>query len=242
MEFISDNQWIIILFPFFIIAIIGVVLGAKNIRREKDIRQKAQELGFFVRTQEPIKEITNIPVFFLLAPQNNHVQFRQIRNIIKGRISGLNFVIFDYLSKFSKGKINTVTVLALPLADEGVPDFRLAPMDKLFSIHKRVLEQAIKNQSQVDDGRGKQIEFTSEPVFSKNYLLYSSDEQTARKLFDGNVLRLLSKQSSKGWSIACENGWMNLSHNDKTVKPEQLHDFLKKSTLIYETIIGKQVQ
>lgn len=242
MEFISNNQWIIILLPFFIITIIGVVLGAKNIRREKNIRQKTQELGFFVSTQEPIKEITNIPAFFLLAPQSSHVRFRQIRNIIKGRISGLNFVIFDYLSKFSKGRINTVTVLALPLSVEGMPDFRLTPMDKLFSIHKRVLEQAIKNQSQIDDRRGKQIEFASEPAFSKNYLLYSSDEQTVRKLFDRNVLRLLSKQSSKGWSIVCENGWMNLSHNDKTLKPEHLHDLLKKSTLIYKTIIGKQAQ
>ena len=239
MEFISNNQWIIILLPFLVIIIIGIVLGAKNVRREKGIRQKVQELGFFVGTQESIKEVTNIPAFFLLTPQGSHVLFRQIRNIIKGRISSLDFVMFDYISKFSKGRINTATVLALPLSVEGMPDFRLTPMDKLFSIHKRVLEQAIKNQSQIDDTSGKQVEFASEPEFSKNYILYSSDEQTARKLFDGNALRLLSKQSFKGWSIACENGWMNLSHNDKTVKPEHLHDFLKKSMLIYNTILRK---
>ena len=46
MEFISNNQWIIILLPFFIITVIGIVLGAKTVRREKGIRQKAQELGF----------------------------------------------------------------------------------------------------------------------------------------------------------------------------------------------------
>ena len=239
MEFISNNQWVIILLPFLIIAVIGIILGAKNVRREKGIRQKAQELGFFIGTQEAIKEITNIPSFFLLTPQGSHVQFRQIRNIIKGRIIDLDFVMFDYMSSFSQGRINTATVLALPLSGEDVPDFRLAPLDQLFSIHKRVLKQAIKNQSQIADTRGKQIEFASEPEFSKNYLLYSSDGQTVRKLFDANTLRLLSKQSSKGWSIVCENGWMNLSHNDKTVKPEHLHDFLKESKLLYETILKK---
>jgi hypothetical protein len=239
MEFISNNQWIIILLPFFIITVIGIVLGAKNVRREKGIRQKAQELGFVAGTQESIKEITNIPAFFLLTPQSSHVQFRQIRNIIKGRISDLDFVMFDYISKFSKGRINTVTVLALPLSVEGIPDFRLTPMDKLFSIHKRVIDQSIKKQSQIDDTRGEQIKFSSEPEFLKNYLLYSSDEQTTRKLFDANTLRLLSKQSSKGWSIVCENGWMNLSRNDKTVKPENLHEFLKESTLIYKAILRK---
>ena len=239
MEFISNNQWIIILLPFFIITVIGIVLGAKNVRREKGIRQKAQELGFFVGTQESIKEITNIPTFFLLTPQSSHVQFRQIRNIIKGRISDLDFVMFDYISKFSKGRINTATVLALPLSVEDIPDFRLTPMEKLFSIHKRVLEQSIKKQSQIDDTRGKQVKFSSEPKFLKNYLLYSSDEQTARKLFDANTLRLLSKQSSKGWNIVCESGWMNLSHNDKIVKPESLQGFLKESTLIYKTILRK---
>ena len=125
------------------------------------IRQKARELGFFVGTQESIKEITNIPAFFLLTPQSSHVQFRQIRNIIKGRISNLDFVIFDYISKFSKGRINTATVLALLLSVEGIPDFRLTPMDKLFSIHKRVLDQSIKKQSQIDDTRGEQVEFSS---------------------------------------------------------------------------------
>jgi hypothetical protein len=242
MEFISNNQWIIILLPFFIITIIGIVLGAKNVRREKGIRQKARELGFFIGTQESIKEIMNIPTFFLLTPQSTHVQFRQIRNIIKGRISDLDFVMFDYISKFSKGRIKTATILALPLSVEGIPDFRLTPMDKLFSIHKRVLEQSIKKRSQIDDTRNNQVKFSSEPEFIKNYLLYSNNEQTTRKLFDGDTLRLLSKQSSKGWSIVCENGWMNLSHNDKTVKPEHLYDFLKKSTLIYKTILGKYVQ
>ncbi len=239
MEFLSNNQWIIILLPFFIIIVIGIVLAAKNIRREKGVQQKARELGFFVGTQNPIKEIKNIPAFFLLAPQSNHVQFRQIRNIIKGRISDLDFMIFDYISKFSKSRINTATVLALPLSVEGISDFRLTPIDKLFSIHKRVIQNSINKQSQIDHTGGDAVEFSSEPEFSKNYLLYSSDEQTARKLFDVNTLRLLSKQSSKGWSIVCENGWMNLSLNNTTVKPEDLHDFLKISTLIYKTIVRK---
>ncbi|MCF6177974.1 MAG: hypothetical protein L3J63_01105 [Geopsychrobacter sp.] len=237
MAFISNNQWVIPLLLFLIIAIIGIVLGAKNIRREKGIQQKARELGFFVGTQESIKEITNIPAFFLLTPQGSHVQFRQIRNIIKGRISDLDFVMFDYISKFSKGRINTATVLALPLPAEDVPDFSLAALDQFSSIHKRVIEQSIKKKSQIDYTRGKQVKFSSAPEFQKNYFLYSRDEQAARKLFDVNTLKLLSKQSSKGWGIACENGWMNLSHNDKTVKPECLHDFLKESTLIYRTIL-----
>lgn len=240
MEFISNNQWIIFLLPFFIITVIGIVLGAKNVRREKGIRQKARALGFFVGTQESIKGIMNVPAFFLLTPQSSHVQFRQIRNIIKGRISDLDFVLFDYLSKFSKGRINTATVLALPLSVEGIPDFRLVPMDKLFSIHKRVLEQSIKKRSQIDDARGKQVKFSSDPDFIENYLLYSRDEQAVRKLFDWDALRLLSKQSSKGWHIVCENGWMNLTQNDKTVKPEYLHNFLKESTTIYKTILKKQ--
>ena len=222
---------------FFIIIAIGIVLGAKNVRREKGIQKKARELGFLVGTQESIKKIGDIPAFFLLTPQGNHVQFRQIRNIIKGRISNLDFVMFDYISKFSKGRINTATVLALPLSIDGIPDFRLTPMDKLSSIHKRVLEQSIKKQSQIGDTSGKQVNFSSESEFLKNYLLYSRDEQTARKLFDANTLRLFSKQSSKGWSIVCENGWMNLSRNGKTVKPEDLYDFLKESTLIYRTIL-----
>jgi len=239
MSFISTNQWIIPVLLFSIIAIIGVVLGAKNVRREKSIQKKARELGFFVGTQEPIKNITNIPAFFLLTPQGSHMQFRQIRNIINGRIGDLNFMMFDYISKFSKGRINTATVLALPLSDDGIPDFRLVPMNKLFSIHKRVLEQSIKIHSQRDDAKGNHIKFMSEPGFSKNYLLYSSDEQTMRKLFDTDTLKLLSQQSSKGWSIVCKNGWMNLCHNNNTVKPEKLHEFLEKSKLIYKTILRK---
>ncbi len=242
MSFISNNQWIIPLLLFLIIAIIGIVLGVNNIGREKGIRQKMRTLGFFVGAQEAIKKIENIPRFFLLNPQGGHRRFKQIRNIITGHISDIDFVLFDYLSRFSKGKINIETVLALPLPSAGIPEFRLSPLNKLFSIHKRVLEQAIKNQSQIDYTRGKQIEFASEPEFSKNYLLYSSDEQAVRKLFDAHTLKLLSKQSSQGWSIVCENGWINLCHNGQAVKPDRLHAFLEESKLIYKTILRKQIR
>ncbi len=239
MDFISNNQWIIPLSLFSIIVIIGIVLGAKNIRREKNIQKEVRKLGLFTGTQEPIKRDTKLPSFFLFTPQSSHVQFRQIRNIIKGRINNLDFVMFDYISKFSKGRINTATVSALPLSVKGIPDFRLVPTGKLLSIHKRVLDKSIKKHSQRNDAKGNYIKFTSEPEFSKNYLLYSRDEQTIRKLFDADTLKLLSQQSFKGWSIICGNGWMNLCHNDRTVKPEKVQKFLEESKLIYDTILRK---
>lgn len=239
MEFISNNQWVIPLFLFSIIAIIGIILGVKDIRREKGIRRQVQKLGLFTGTQEDIEEVTNIPAFFLLSPQGNHVRFLRIRNIIKGRYSDIDFVLFDYLSTFSQERTNVETILAFPLPIEDVPDFTLSPLNKLFSIHKYVLEQVIKRQLQIDDTRGKQIKFASKPEFSEKYVLFSRDEKAVRKLFDENTLKLLLKLSSDGWYIVSENGWMNLCRKDKTVKPERLHDFLKKAKLIYETILRK---
>jgi len=231
MDFISDNQWIIVLIPFSIIAVIGIVLGTKNLKREKRVRQEARRLGYLTGTQENIRNIEKAPAFFLLAPQGGHVRFLQIRNMIKGCLDDLEFIMFDYISTFSKGRTHTVTVLALPLPSETIPRFRLVPIDRISHIHKHIIEQKTAD---------KLVKATSVPEFSKNYFLYSDDEHDVRRLFDDNTLRMLANPSSRGWQIVCANGWMNLCRNDKTVPPERLQDFLEESKRLYEAILDKR--
>jgi len=161
MEFLSHHQWIIILLPFLIIVVIGIVSGVKNVWREKSIQQKTQKLGFFIGTQANIKDIKNIPTFCLLKSQSNYERFLQIRNIINGCINGTQFIMFDYISTFSKSRSNIKTILALPLPDEDLPDFRLVPLNQLFSIQKRVIEQTLKRQAEIYDTLDKQIKFAS---------------------------------------------------------------------------------
>lgn len=102
-----------------------------------------------------------------------------------------------------------------------------------------LLDQRDLQRAEADSRKEHQIKFTDEPGFSEEYLLFSSDEQAVRKLFDATVLKLFSKQTSYGWYIVSENGWMNLCQKDKTVKPELLKTFLDESKLIYEKILKK---
>ncbi|ORJ62949.1 hypothetical protein [Geothermobacter hydrogeniphilus] len=238
MDFISNHQWVIILAPFLIIATIGVILGTKNLKREKAVRKEAQAFGYIANDKNNVKKLDDIPDFFLLAPQGKHERFLQIRNIINGYFDNIEFVMFDYMSTYSKGRTNIITALAFPLPDDIHCDFLLTPIDRISRIHKYAIDIA-SNYSSLNPEYRK-IDVIDNGDFSDNYLLYSNNEQTVKRLFNENTIRILSKKHSRGWHIVCKNGWMNLYHSNKTVTPGDMHDFLKKAKTIYETILAEQ--
>ncbi|PNU21478.1 hypothetical protein C2E25_01035 [Geothermobacter hydrogeniphilus] len=238
MDFIASHQWVIILAPFLIIATIGVILGTKNLKREKAVRKEAQAFGYITNDKNNVKKLDDIPDFFLLAPQGKHERFLQIRNIIKGYFDEIEFILFDYMSTYSKGRTNIITALAFLLSNDIHCYFSLTPIDKISRIHKYAINIA-SNYSSLNPEYRK-IDVSDNSDFSDHYLLYSNNEQAVKRLFNENTIQLLSKQHSRGWHIVCKNGWMNLYHSHKTVAPGHVHDFLKKAKAIYETILAEQ--
>jgi len=237
MDFISNHQWVIILAPFLIIATIGVVLGTKNLKREKAIRKEAQSFGYVTNAPNNIKKLEDIPDFFLLAPQGKHERFLQIRNIIKGHFDDIEFIMFDYMSTYSKGRNNIVTAVAFPLPDKSICDFLIVPTDNISGIHKHVIN--IASNYNYHNSEYKQIDLNNRE-FSNHYLLYSTDERNIRKLFNDTTLEFLSEHQSRGWHVVCKNGWINLYLSNQTVAPGHMHDFLKKAKTIYATILAEQ--
>ena len=146
---------------------------------------------------------------------------RQIRNRISGPMADATGMLFDYRFTVGSGKHSSThrqTVAAFQIPTAHLPEFSCKP-EHFF--HK------VADLFGFDD-----IDFESEPAFSKAYHLSGPDEAAVRTLFNADTIRRLEAQVDKHWSIDGQQHWLIVYRANKTIKPEARPEFLLEATEI----------
>jgi len=107
-----------------------------------------------------------------------------------------------------------LTVVAFHSGKRSLPSFELRP--EHFG-HK--IASSLGSQD---------IDFDTNPVFSKKYLLRGSDEAAVRELFGSEVIRFFEKHSE--WCVEGQGEWMIFYREQKVLKPKDITTFLEEVT------------
>lgn len=156
---------------------------------------------------------------------------RLIRNRISGPMADASAMLFDYRFTVGSGKNSsthrqTVAAFQIPTAD--LPEFSCKP-EHFF--HK------VANIFGFDD-----IDFETDPAFSKAYHLSGTDEAAVRTLFNADTIELLKTQIDQHWSIDGQGDWLIVYRAQKTIWPTDWPEFLLQATAIMNQMTLRKQQ
>ena len=202
-----------------ILAVVGVILVVAHRfekARSKQFQAVADELGlqFYPNGDTAIQNaIGQLRLF-------NQGHGRKTRNMLSGRTEDVDIAIFGYRYKTGGGKhqqTHQQTVISFRSPQLSLPEFELRP-EHMF--HK--IGQAFGY---------KDIDFDSNPVFSKRYILRGQNEAAIRDLFTPEILAFFDVQ--KGVSIEATNDRLIYYRASKRIKPEKVRSFMEEGFRIY---------
>ena len=86
----------------------------------------------------------------------------------------------------------------------------------------------------------KEISFEFSPEFAKKYLVKGDDEEAVRRLFSPSVMAVFEQQNN----LSCEvvENRLLVFRPDRTVKPEDLRDFLDNAVQLLELLRRPSLQ
>lgn len=149
----------------------------------------------------------------LLDRGHSHV----FRNIMRGDLEGLAFLLFDH--EFSTGGGKSERFFYRTVAA-----FRVNGSLSPFDLRPEGLRDKISALLGAQD-----IDFPESPSFSDAYLLRGSDAARTRQDFDPNVLAFFS--GHPGWCAYGGGPWVGLFRGEERVLPERLWEFLEEARL-----------
>jgi hypothetical protein len=144
---------------------------------------------------------------------------RKIRNLIRGAVRDLNTSIFDYQYTVGAGKhqqTHSQTVISLQLQGRNLPAFTMRPENVFHKLGSMMGYQ--------------DIDFESNPVFSKKYLLRGRDDAAIRSIFTSRVLMFF--ESEPGLCVEADGRKLIVYRHSVRVKPEVLRESVEKSTQV----------
>jgi hypothetical protein len=212
------------IFPYFFVGGM-VVLGTAIIvisvlyakKRTRELTAVAQQIGFrFVG-----KNWSGPPL--LSQPKTSVLQRTRGRfsNVMTGSSGRLEISLFDYAYPRGKGSV-TQTVAAFS-QDQQLPPFALRPEDFLDRIGDAIVHS--------------DIDFDSNPEFSKRYLLKSPDEAGTRKLFIPGLLTYI-EQLQTNWCVEGTGATLILYRGGKSASPSDVAAFLEETSRIARTFFA----
>jgi hypothetical protein len=207
------------------IAIVGIIVVAlviailKGKKRTKDMEAVSNELGFtFTPKGERsiFSELSGLPLF-------SQGHSRRVRNVLEGKDSGGPVTIFDYRYTVGGGKHSHTyrqTIIYFRSDTLTLPGFALRPE----SIFHRI-GSALGYQD---------IDFETNPEFSRRYLLRGVDETAIRNLFTLEVLTYF--ETEKAGKVCVEGNGKHLIcyKAAKLIKPDDIRTELEEAKSILE--------
>jgi hypothetical protein len=188
-------------------------------KRTRDLTEVAQQIGFqFVGKNWTGPSLSSQHKTSLL--QRTRGRFS---NVMTGSSSELQISLFDYT--YPMGKSSVTQTLAAFSQDQKLPPFALRP-ENLFDR----LGDAIVH---------KDIDFDSNPEFSKRYLLKSPDETNTRRLFTPSLLTYL-QQFQTSWCVEGSGPTLLVYHGGRPVRPSDLPAFLEETSRIARTFFSSE--
>lgn len=210
----------IFLIGFFVLmaaVLVGGVLYAK--KRTRELSAVAQQIGFrFVGKTWSGPSLSTQPKISLL--QRTRGRFS---NVMTGSSGGLQISLFDY--NYPMGKSSVTQTVAAFSQDQQVPPFALRPE----SLLDRIGDAIVHND----------IDFDSNPEFSRRYHLKSPDEAGARRLFTPSLLTYL-EQFQANWCIEGTGPTLIVYHGARQVSPSDLPAFLEETSRIARTFFASE--
>ena len=144
---------------------------------------------------------------------------KKIRNLIRGTVRGLNVSIFDYQYTVGAGKHQhtwSQTVISLQPQGRNLPAFTMRPENVFHKLGSMMGYQ--------------DIDFESNPVFSKKYLLRGPDDAAIRSVFTSRVLMFF--ESEPGLCVEADGRKLIVYRHSVRAKPEILRESVEKGIQI----------
>ncbi len=188
-------------------------------KRTRDLTEVAQQIGF-----QFVGKAWTGPS---LSPQHKTSLLQRTRgrfsNVMTGSSGGLQISLFDYT--YSMGKSSVTQTLAAFSQDQQLPPFALRP-ENLFD---RIGDAIVHND----------IDFGSNPEFSKRYLLKSPDEAATRRLFTPGLLTYL-EQFQTSWCVEGSGSTLIVYRGGRPVRTSDLSAFLEETSRIARTFFASE--
>ena len=191
-----------IVFAVVIVLLIVILRG----RRRRGLERAAQEMGFSYEANPAVPETEGFLELPLLKRNTG------LSHLLRGSTGTGEVVVVDVRTGSGKGA-TLRTVAIHRLARKQLPVFELRPehfLDKLGSALGF-----------------KDINFESNPEFSKRYKLQGADETAVRELFHSGRLTFFEQQ--KGWSVDGAGEWLAVYRQVTCVAPGKLRTFLEET-------------
>jgi len=144
---------------------------------------------------------------------------KKIRNLIRGTVRDLNVSIFDYQYTTGAGKHQhtwSQTVISLQPQGRNLPAFTMRPENVFHKLGSMMGYQ--------------DIDFESNPVFSKKYLLRGPDDAAIRSVFTSRVLTFF--ESEPGLCVEADGRKLIVYRHSVRAKPEVLRESVEKGIQI----------
>ena len=144
---------------------------------------------------------------------------KKIRNLIRGTVRDLNVSIFDYQYTTGAGKHQhtwSQTVISLQPQGRNLPAFTMRPENVFHKLGSMMGYQ--------------DIDFESNPVFSKKYLLRGPDDAAIRSVFTSRVLMFF--ESEPGLCVEADGRKLIVYRHSARAKPEVLRESVEKGIQI----------
>ena len=204
------------------LALMAVIITASVLyarKRTRELAEVAQRIGFrFIGNNWSGPSFSSQPKISLL--QRTRGRFS---NVMTGASGTLQISLFDYT--YPAGKASVTQTVASFSQDLQLPPFALRP-ENFFD---RIGDAIVHND----------IDFDSNPEFSRRYLLKSPDEVGTRRLFTPSLLTYL-EQFQTNWCVEGTGPLLIVYLGGKAVSPSDLTAFFDEASRIARTFFGSE--
>ena len=188
-------------------------------KRTRELTEVAQQIGFqFVGKAWPGPALSSQHKTSLL--QRTRGRFS---NVMTGSSGGLRISLFDYT--YPAGKTQIAQTIAAFVQDRQMPPFAMRP-ENFFD---RIGDAIVHND----------IDFDSNPEFSRRYLLKSPDEAATRSLFTPALLTYL-EQFQTSWCVEGSGPTLLVYRGGRPARPSDLPAFLEETSRVARTFFASE--
>lgn len=195
-------------------------------KRAQYFQSCAAETGLTYIGAASVSSIQGAEYFRLFNLGNGYG--RQIENAFKGVMNGVQVSVFDYtyFNTFgfgTSGKMPKQTVVMLESPRMNLPLFSLRPKNKGFF-------------NKMGDALNEHINFPSDSIFTRKYLLYGHDEPRIKQIFDAQVLSYFD--ATEGINVEGGGSRLLFYRDSMIAAPNQLRWMLSEGLRIASLFKG----
>lgn len=215
----------LVLLGFLVAVMVAtVVYGFRQAQRQtrkrtEDLQAVALQIGFTFQGED----WSQLPK--LDTKLFSQGSYREFQNIMTGEWSGLKVNLFDYSYLVSSGKSSctyTQTV-AVFTQERWLPLFELRPegfFDKVGDVFTH-----------------EDIDFDSNPEFSRRYLLRGEVSEKVRALFTPALVAYFEELAPEEWHVEGNGGALVIYHAAVKVGPEEIVSFRERTSVMAQTFL-----